>query len=141
MKVIICVDDNLGMLFNNRRQSRDKKVIEDIIQMTDILWIHPFSEKLFKENDMQKEFENDTKQILTDDNFLKKALPGQYCFVENQHIASYIDKIEQIILYKWNRKYPSDFKLDLELQEWKLMEAVEFEGSSHERITREIYQR
>ena len=132
MKVIICVDDKLGMLFNNRRQSRDAKVLEDIFKMTEKLRIHPFSDKLFSDY---------TEQVDADEEFLQKADEGEACFVENQHIAPYIDKIEQIILYKWNRKYPSDFKLDLELQEWKLMEAVEFEGSSHERITREIYQR
>ena len=30
MKVIVCVDDNNGMMFNNRRQSRDEKVIEKV---------------------------------------------------------------------------------------------------------------
>ena len=61
--------------------------------------------------------------------------------MENQQITPYADKIEQIILYKWNRKYPADFKLDLELRNWELIEVLEFVGSSHERITREIYQR
>ena len=33
MKIIVCLDDNNGMLFNNRRQSRDKTVVEDIISV------------------------------------------------------------------------------------------------------------
>ena len=32
MKIIACLDDNNGLLFNNRRQSRDRVVIEDILK-------------------------------------------------------------------------------------------------------------
>ncbi|MBQ8559289.1 MAG: hypothetical protein IJ439_04825 [Tyzzerella sp.] len=129
MKVIVCVDDNLGMLFNKRRQSRDAKVIEDIFKMTERLWIHPFSDKLFLDHD---------GRVVVDEEFLGKAGRGEFCFVENQQLAPYSDKIEQIILYKWNRKYPSDFKLDVNLKDWELIERIEFEGSSHEKITREV---
>ena len=31
MKIIVCLDNNNGMLFNNRRQSRDSVLIERII--------------------------------------------------------------------------------------------------------------
>ena len=31
MTVILCLDDRCGMAFNNRRQSRDKAVINDIL--------------------------------------------------------------------------------------------------------------
>lgn len=141
MNIILCVDENMGMLFNKRRQSRDKKVMEDIIQMADTLWIHPFSEKLFQENGMQKVYENDTKQILTDEKFLEKALSGQYCFVENQELMLYSNDIEQIVLYCWNRKYPSDFKLDLDLSKWEQQSVTEFAGSSHEKITKIVYEK
>lgn len=132
MKVIVCVDDNLGMLFNKRRQSRDAKVIEDISKMTEKLWIHPFSDKLFSEF---------SGQVAAAEDFLGKAEQGEFCFVENQKIMPYADEIEQLIVYHWNRKYPSDFKLDVNLKDWKLAETIEFEGTSHEKITREIYQR
>lgn len=132
MKIILCVDDNMGMLFNKRRQSRDKKVIEDILQMTDSVWIHPFSENMFR--DQQGKL-----KIIVDDEFLGKALPGQYCFVENQELMSYSNVIEQIILYCWNRKYPSDFKLDLDLSKWEIKEVIEFAGNSHEKITKTIF--
>ena len=48
MNIIVCIDDNQGMLFNKRRQSRDVKVLEDIATLTDTLWISSFSEKLFE---------------------------------------------------------------------------------------------
>ena len=51
--------------------------------------------------------------------------------------------IEKIILYRWNRKYPADFRFDINLEdsEWKLAETREFTGSSHEKITEEVYVR
>ena len=44
MKIIICLDDDNGMMFNNRRQSRDEKVVKDIIEMTDghSLWMNDY---------------------------------------------------------------------------------------------------
>ncbi len=130
MKVIVCIDDNKGMLFNARRQSRDRAVIEDIMSQFQSVWIHPFSEKLFEEYE---------SEITMDDDFLKKAGKGESCFVENQALKSYEDEIEQLIVYKWNRKYPSDFRLDLELDKWQLEEESEFVGSSHDKITKEVY--
>lgn len=130
MKVIVCVDDNGGMLFNRRRQSQDKTLTEDVIKNNGKIWINSFSSKLFSEY---------VGQVIIDDEFLNKAGKGECCFVENQLLTPYEDRIEQLVVYKWNRKYPSDFKLDLNIDNWKLKEQAEFEGNSHEKITREIY--
>lgn len=130
MKVIVCVDDNGGMLFNRRRQSQDKTLTEDVIKNNGKIWINSFSSKLFSEY---------VGQVIIDDEFLNKAGKGECCFVENQLLKPYEDRIEQLVVYKWNRKYPSDFKLDLNIDNWKLKEQAEFEGNSHEKITREIY--
>lgn len=130
MKVIVCVDDNGGMLFNRRRQSQDKTLTEDVIKNNGKIWINSFSSKLFSEY---------VGQVIIDDEFLNKAGKGDCCFVENQLLKPYEDRIEQLVVYKWNRKYPSDFKLDLNIDNWKLKEQAEFEGNSHEKITREIY--
>lgn len=132
MKIIVCLDDNNGMLFNKRRQSRDVKVLEDIASFTNEVLISPFSEKLF---------EGTCLETKVDSQFLHNADIHDFCFVENENLLPYSDKIEQLIVYKWNRKYPSDFKLDLNLKEWKLIETAEFVGNSHEKITREIYEK
>lgn len=130
MIVAVCIDDNGGMLFNKRRQSRDKAVLEDLKNQGKKVWIHSFSEKLFSEY---------TGMVVVDDDFLKKAGEGDICFVENQSLKPYESQMEQIIVYKWNRKYPGDFRLDLDIHHWKLIEQVEFAGNSHEKITREVY--
>lgn len=132
MNIIVCIDDNQGMLFNKRRQSRDVKVLEDIATLTDTLWISSFSEKLF---------EDQTIKTIISNEFLDQASKGSYCFVEGQILKPYEKNIEQLIIYKWNRKYPSDFKLDLNLEEWKLVESVDFVGNSHDKITKERYQK
>lgn len=134
MNVIICIDENQGMLFHNRRQSKDIKVIEDISCLTKELWVSPFSEKLFIDENVKTNL-----AIQARDNAISHADEGSYCFVENEKLMPYQDKIEQLIVYKWNRRYPSDFKLDLNLNEWKLIETIDFEGNSHEKITRETY--
>ena len=132
MKVIVCLDDKNGMLFGNRRQSRDRIVIEDICKMTDVLSIHTFSEKLFSEV---------TLQLNVKDDFLKEAKKGEFCFVENQPLIGYEDKIEEIVVYGWNRVYPSDKQFDISLVNWKVVLEEEFAGYSHEKITKRIYRR
>ena len=51
MIVIVCTEDRGGMLFNNRRVSKDRTVIQKILELSEgkKLWIHPFSEKLFEQ--------------------------------------------------------------------------------------------
>ena len=132
MKVIVCLDDKKGMLFGNRRQSKDRLVIEDICKMTDSLSIHTFSEKLFSEAPLQ---------LNVADDFLKQAKEGEFCFVENQPLSNYEDKIEDIIIYYWNRVYPSDKQFDIQLANWKVVLEEEFAGYSHEKITKRVYRR
>ena len=50
MKVIVCLDERRGMMFNNRRQSRDSVLIEDVVKdlCGEKLFISPYSEKLFE---------------------------------------------------------------------------------------------
>ena len=132
MKLIVCLDDNNGMLFGGRRQSRDIKVLQDIETLTERICMSPFSKPLFEETAMQ---------TYVDEKFLEHAGMGDFCFVENKNVLPYIEKIEQLIIYKWNRKYPSDVQFQVPLSEWILIEKYEFSGNSHERISREIYVR
>lgn len=131
MNAIVCVDDSFGMTFNNRRQSRDSTLIKKVTRMSSAsrLLTGEFSRSLFDDF------------AIVDDAFLDIAGDGDFCFVENCELAPYIDKIEDLIVFKWNRTYPYDFSLDIELSDWRLVLSEEFEGSSHERITMEVYNR
>ena len=45
------------------------------------------------------------------------------------------------MLYRWNRRYPSDLKFDLPLEGFTLRQRQEFAGYSHPKITEEVYLR
>ena len=73
MIVIVCVDDNLGMMFNNRRQSRDRSVIKQISKIVGagLLFIHAYSKPLF-----------DGQNVTINNDMLQVAEHEDYCFVE-----------------------------------------------------------
>ena len=134
MILIVCIDDNGGMLFNGRRLSRDAVLCRQILQISaeSTLWMNHYSRVLFPD-----EYDN----ISVDDSFLQQAGNGEYCFVENQDIMPYLSKVEKIVIFRWNRKYPSDLKFPLHLLagEWKKTTAISFPGKSHDEITQEVY--
>ena len=135
MIAIVCIDDNEGMMFNNRRQSRDSILIDKITEITkgSKLWLNKYSYSLFDEKNMSN--------INVDESFVLEAANGEYCFVENVSLKDYEKWIEKLIVFKWNRVYPKDFEFDMDLSEWKLVESSEFKGSSHDKITMEVYVR
>lgn len=135
MKVIVCVDEYGGMLFGGKRQSRDPAVSEDILN--DIadrsLFISPFSKKIFCA----------AKNIKIRKNPLLRAKDNDFCFIEDIALLPYVKKIDTIIIYNWNRHYPSDKFFDIPLSEngFNLSERSELIGVSHEKITKEIYKK
>ena len=60
----------------------------------------------------------------------------------NKNAATYtFDSISELIIYRWNRNYPHDFDFDINITEsnFKIASTDEFRGSSHEKITKEVY--
>ena len=133
MILIVCIDDRGGMLFHHRRQSQDRVLREDLLREVRgaKLLMNAYSAKLF---------EADAPVTVAED-CLARAGTGDYCFVENLDPLPYAAKLEQIIVYRWNRVYPADFYFDLPLEtpEWTRTRTEEFAGSSHERITKDVY--
>ncbi len=135
MIVNICLDDYNGMMFHQRRQSRDRILIEDVIEaVSEKLYIAPYSELLFKDTGAAYYCGEDFLDIVSEDGA---------CFVENRDVTAYIDSITQINIYRWNRHYPSDFKFEIDLKEAKFekIDTYDFRGSSHEKITKEIWKK
>ena len=131
MKLIVCLDERKGMMFNNRRQSRDRVLIDDMIDMIgdDKLYIVPYSESLFENKEIKLKVKKNPL----------KAADENWCFIENLPVAEYKDEIETVVIYHWNRHYPGDFFFDLELDSYTLESSEELVGSSHEKITKEIW--
>ncbi len=135
MIVIVCVDDGGGMLFNGRRQGQDRVLRERVLRMTDggRLWMDHYSARQFEGMN--------APQLVADDDFLDRAGPGEFCFVEQGDITPCLGRVEQVILYRWNRSYPSDrrFAPVPEPPSWELLRSEDFAGYSHARITEEVY--
>ena len=136
MTVFVCVDDKGGMTFFGKRQSRDSVLIKDVIEHAEdgILYVNEFSEKLFEQSDAS---------VISVSSPLDSAAEGSYVFVENLPLAPYKDKIQKLVIYRWNRHYPSDKKLDIDPKSlgMRLFVSYDFQGSSHTKITKEVYER
>ena len=114
MKLIVCLDETLGMAFNNRRQSRDKDVTKKIKELTNgaPLYINPYSSDL---------------------------IPDGVCGQGDGFYFAEVDlpqgEIDEIYAFYWNRLYPADLKFSIELSDFELLETYDFQGSSHDKIT------
>ena len=116
MRLIACVDDRDGMAFHQRRQSRDRVVRQHILADAAgaKLWMNARSARQF----------------------------GDFCFVEDRSPAPWLDRLEEVRLYRWGRVYPADVWLGLDLADgWALVSQEQFPGWSHDTITKEVYRR
>ena len=134
MIAAVCLDDHNGMCFNRRRQSRDRLLLADLLREAGgaPLWMNAYSAGLFK---------TPPANLRTAEDFLDRAGRGEYCFVEDRDLTGWAGKLEALVVYRWNRIYPADFYFTLPLDGWTLARTGEFAGSSHERITKEVYTR
>ena len=135
MTLIFCLDNNNGMLFAGKRQSRDRVVCEKVLEISTgaVLRMSPYSAKLFPE----------TSQIVAEVDFLRNAGKGACCFVEDYDYLPFMDSVSRIILFKWNRDYPADryFSYDLSANGYSLTSTELFSGHSHDEVTMEVYER
>ena len=133
MNIIVCVDKNNGMMFNNRRQSQDRVLVSKIIEITSDarLLMSEYSAQMFSEY----------TDVISNNNFLSQAQSGDFCFIEDVEIPT--ENIENIYIFNWNRDYPADkyFTLDLKLNGFKRTKKEEFAGYSHKKITLEVFRR
>ena len=135
MILTVCVDDRGGLLFNGRRQSQDRVLRERLLELTGgrPLWMSPYSAGQFAGQV--------APNVTVDAACLDRAGPGEFCFAEEGGLAARAERVEGVVLCRWNRVYPADTYFDLPLEGWTLTERGEFAGSSHETITLEVYAR
>ncbi|MBP3706660.1 MAG: ribonuclease Z [Clostridia bacterium] len=133
MNIIICLDDKNGLIFGTKRQSRDIKIYERILENTKgrKLLMNEYSYNLFKDLNTKINVRND---------FLSLAKKKDYCFIENDEFLNYDKFIESITVYRWNTVYPSTVRIDEKyLNKRKKISVFEFCGNSHQLITEEVY--
>ena len=134
MIVAACIDDRGGMLFNRRRQSQDRLLRQDLLAEAGgrPVWMNGYSARLFADA---------PGDLRCAEDFPRRAGAGELCFFEDVDPAPYLAEAEGVLLYRWNRRYPADRYFPLPLEGWHLVRQEEFAGSSHEKITKEVYAR
>ena len=132
MTLIACVDNSLGIMFGGRRISRDAIIYKRITELVGDgkLYLSTYSYPLFCGYDVE-----------INDNCLELANENDFCFLEDGDVKPYIGKIDRIILYFWNREYPSDKKFEISLNDFTVESEFEFAGNSHDVITERVYVR
>lgn len=125
MILITCIDNSNGIMFNKRRVSKDALLIERLKGITkeNKIYVSEYSKPLFDG------FDN---LVLSIENLTN----NDFYFLEDEDYNGNIDKI---IIYKWNRDYPADKYFDIGLSSYELISTQDFQGSSHDLITEEIY--
>ena len=133
MIAICCVDEGNGMSFEGRRCSQDRKMRDDLRSLFPCLSMDAYAYSMFMKDDVNYPYE-----ICED---LSKC---QYpCLIETIEPSHFASQLEQIVLYQWHRKYPSTIQMDINLHDesWECVNMHCFEGSSHDKITRAIFQK
>ena len=143
MKIIVCVDDNNGLSFNNRRQSRDKFLTLYLLNNFKPLKISPYSATLFKSQMVEYGNEIFSNVIFCTNESVCLNTTDEYVFVEKDFdFDKHGNEINELILCKWNRVYPND-KIMPSVSNvnpyLELSEIVELNGYSHDLITIEKY--
>ena len=131
MTLIFCLDKERGVAFGGRRQSRDRELCADILKdcVDTHLAMSAYSAKLFESADV-----------------LILESPTAECdayFLELKNPADAIHLANRVVIYNWNRHYPSDIRFDADLSSlgFALTKTQDISGYSHEKITKEIYER
>lgn len=122
MNYIICIDENNGLSFNNRRLSRDQFMLKDMFNTYKFISGTNYSLDLFKEYNLENINNNE-----------------EHYFIEQTMDNFNINNCIKLIIYNWNRSYPSNVKIDIDLTLFNLIEEISFVGKSHKKITRITY--
>ncbi len=91
---IVCVDDSWGMAFGGRRQSRDREVSTRMLADAAgrALWCAPSSLALFGPGAEAR--------LTAAEDFLNRAGPGEFCFVEDRPLLHWLERMEGLVLYR-----------------------------------------
>lgn len=127
MTLILWTGKNGELLFNRRRCSQDSAVIADIVSMYHPaeICVSAYSSPLFPGAKVIQNLQEAENGIL---------------FLEDLPLSSALAQAQQLIVYRFDRVYPADVRLEIP-KEFQLKESKEFSGSSHDKITREVYEK
>ncbi len=133
MKIIICLDEENGYMFNHRRQSMDRQLRQHLLTLLDgrPLWMSEYTKRQFTEDG----------NYVVDDEYEKKCGDDDFCFIEDKGYS--VDKCNEMWIFRWDKKYPRDKVFDVDLLKEGFVQRVSevFPGYSHEKIMFEKYEK
>ena len=133
MTVVVATDMRGGMLFLGRRVSRDRALIADLARLqSGRLLCHPFSERYLISMGLSP--------IVCEDP-LGSAREDDTCFIEGLPLSPHVPSITRLIVYRFDKVYPSDVSLDIDphAPPFRLAETRELPGYAHKTLSREVY--
>ena len=105
MHLIVCLDDENGMAFLGRRQSRDRLLPGDIAAHCEgPLYALPYSLPLLKEAGLTA-VAAAPSEVPENGIFFDELLPP----------SGFIERADFVTVYRWNRLYPADVYFDADL--------------------------
>lgn len=129
MTLFVCLDENGGMSFNNRRQSSDRAVLDYMYSKArsdgKVLYASERSKKLLSKNEIDAVFVESVSDI---------PLDGFY-FAEDLSFLSVLEGVDKIIVFRWHTVYPADVFFPLPLKSALRLSSVELETGSHGKVT------
>lgn len=133
MHLILCLDGHDGMAFNGRRQSRDKVQREKMLETVgeEKLFLRPATAAIFDVLPPNAEITE-----------AKDFPAGTYFFAERAADLPNPSSVERLVIYRWGRDYPADEHVSLPAYTAgkRLISNCEFAGSSHLKMTEEVYE-
>ena len=133
MTAVVCIDSGRGMSFFGRRQSTDGAVRERILSLAGgkALSMSEYSAAQFRGCVAEIRISSDPAPY-----------DGVY-FFEEEDPAPYAEYADRVVIYRWNRNYPRDMTMTLDpFREGMRLESIcDFSGTSHDRITEEVWVR
>ncbi len=143
MTGIVCLDQEDGLLFNGRRQSRDRAVTEKILSMTEgnPLWMSAYSRRIFPE-DAPVCVAEDLLEKLAEltESAGENAGKASFCLIE-EAVDLENEAIDEWLVFRWKRVYPADVFLKFPEDRWEKELIETFAGYSHEEIDLERYRK
>lgn len=137
MKAIICVEDNGGICFHSRRVS------QDVHQREDVCARYGKEGLLMKASTAELYKTQESVSCTIVPSWAHACSLSGWCVFEDREVSAYEKELEEVVIYRWNRRYPSDEKLRLTLKAplWRCVKRYEFAGKSHPRISVEHYRK
>ena len=120
---IIALEDKDGLSRCGKRLSKDRVMLSDIKREFSHIFASEYTAALFTSPGYALP--------------IPDPVPADaVLFLELEDIPADAD---ELIIYRWNRRYPSDREFDPAANGWRLISSSDFAGYSHRKITKERY--